>query len=172
MAQDTVNNDLVVNGTINCQKINLPASTILDAAVSAGAAIQATKLIHRNSYDYQLFGPTTTVTALTQWLHTVKGATATLIDVLAMSAVQATGADRTVDVDIQKSTGGGAFATVLTATIHFTNGTAIRTAVAGAFSSTSLVAGDIIQAVVTVAGAAGAQQQGLMVTLRIDETPA
>src|SRR5579864_6712283 len=99
MAQDVVNNDLVINGTLTPQKFNPPAGSISDAAVNAGAAIASTKLIHRNSYDYQLFGPTTTIVALTQWLHTVKGATATLVDVLAMIAVQATGADRTVTVD-------------------------------------------------------------------------
>jgi hypothetical protein len=171
MAVDVVNNDLQVNGTLSPQKFNPPAGSITNAAIQAAAALDPTKMNHRNTIPTQLFGPTTTVTALTQWLYTVHGATATLQYVLGMIAVQATGGDRTVTVDIQKSTGGGAFATIMSVTVNITNATVIRTAVNGTISNQSLVAGDILEAVVTVAGVAGAQAQGLIVTLVLDETP-
>src|SRR5262245_55660279 len=160
-----------VNRNLTVQTLTIPNNTVTDSMVSPTAAIQTTKMDHRNSYDWQLFGPTTTITALTQWLKFVKGTTATLFAISAAIAVQATGADRTVDIDLQRSTAGGAFATVLTATIHITNATVIRTAVTGSFIAVSPVVGDIFQAVVTVAGAAGAQAQGLLLTLVMDEKP-
>lgn len=89
----------------------------------------------------------------------------------AIIATVATGADRTVTVDLQKSTGSGAFATVLSATIGFTNASAVRTIASGTISGTTFVDGDIFQIVVTVAGAAGNQAQGLLVALNFEENP-
>jgi hypothetical protein len=169
MASSTLNSDIYVNGNLSARTFTPPASSITDTAIVGAAKIQASKLGHRNTFTTQLFGPTTTITALTQWLNLLRGGVGTLVSVAAAIAVQATGADRTVNVDLQKSTGGGAFATVLSATILINNVTVIRTAVTGSFSSTSLVAGDILETIVTVAGAAGAQAQGLILTVVVDE---
>lgn len=142
-----------------------------DNDIVSNANIQATKLVARRRISLELFGPAVTITALTKLLHILRQS-ATLVHVEAIQTVQATGADRTVTVDIQKSTGAGAFSTIMSGTIGFTNSSPIRTPVAGTFSSASLVDGDILQAVVTVAGAAGAQAQGLLLTLTLDEYPA
>lgn len=142
-----------------------------DNDIVAGANIAATKTIARERFSIELFGPTTTITALTKLLMIMRQS-ATLVHAEAIQTVQATGADRTVTVDIQKSTGAGAFASIMSATIGFTNSSAIRTPVAGTFSVPSLVDGDILQAVVTVAGSASAQAQGLLLSLTIDELPA
>ena len=169
MASSTLNVDLYINGSLASKSFTAPAGSIDDAAIKGAAKIQSTKLGHRNSYNLQLFEAATAITALTQTLLMIRGATGATISVSAWSEVQATGADRTVTVDLQKSTSGGAYATVLSATIGFTNTTVIRTAVGGTFSATTLVVGDILRAVVTVAGAAGAQAKGLGLTLVVDE---
>ena len=135
-------------------KITLPAGSVSDEKIPAGANIDAAKLKRRVPFSVELFGPTTTITALTKTLTMIRGATGKVISITGHIDVQATGADRTVTIDLKKSTGGGAFATILTTTVNITNATAIRTAVNGAINTADLVVGDILQLVVTVAGAA------------------
>ena len=81
-------------GSLTGSSFTLPAGSVTDAAIPAGAAISASKLGHRNTYTVQLFGPTTTITALTQWAVMVRGATGTLISIAAAIAVQATDISR------------------------------------------------------------------------------
>lgn len=175
MAETTrIPGNLHVAGQLSSQTQSYPAGSITDAAIAAGATgayITRTKVHHQQNIGVELYGPTTTVAALTKWLHIVRGAAATIVAFEAAIAVVATGADRTITVDLQKSTGGGAFATVLSATCGFTNGSTVRVPVAGTISSASLVDGDILQTVVTVAGAAGAQATGLTIGLTLAEEP-
>lgn len=169
MAQDLINNSLHVAGALSCQSFTPPASCIPDSAIPANAKIAASKLRHRHVINLELFGPTTSVAALTKWIKSVYGAAAEIVSFKAFIAVVATDVSRTISVDLQKSTGAGAFATVCSAVAGFTNGSAVRTGVAATLNSTSLVAGDILEIVVTVAGGAGSQATGLTVELVIDE---
>lgn len=137
---------------------------------SIAEGLEAHKIVRHQSVDVELFGPATTVAALTKLIHIVKGQAGTLVQLTAAVVTAATGADRTVNVDLKKSTGGGAFATVLTATILFNNTSVALTpeSVSG-FTSDELAADDILELVVTVAGAAGNQAIGLIVTLTFEE---
>jgi hypothetical protein len=162
--------DTFVNGQLSCTSFQPPAGSIPKAAIPSNAGIEANKTVRHQAADEELFGPTTTITALTKWLHIIRGANATAVAFQAAITTAATGGDRTVSVDLQKSSGGGAFATILTAPIAITNGTAIRTAVSGTISSAAMVAGDIVQIVVTVAGAAGNQALGLLASFTFEET--
>lgn len=168
--------DVLYVGTFSAGKASLPAGCVADSQIAAGAPgsyVQATKLIHQDTgaaSGLMLFGPAVTITALTQTLGMARGA-GTLVSFGVWIEVQATGADRTVTIDLQKSTGGGAYATVLTATIGLSNATAVRTLVTAALASAAYVAGDIFRAVVSVAGVAGAQAQGLAVQLIVQENP-
>lgn len=170
MAQDQLNNDVHVNGTLSAKAFNAPASSITNAAIIQNAGIEATKVVHQQAPSVELFAPGVTITAVTRLLR-ISRAIGTLVSVEAIITTAATDASRTVTVDLQKSTGAGAFATVLSATIGFTNTSPIRTPVAGTFSATGLVDNDILQIVVTVAGGAGAQAQGLLVTLNVRDEP-
>lgn len=150
-----------------------PAKTIVNGMCSDSMALAASKVIRHQSCDHELFGPSTTITALSKDIHIVRGATATVIGLeAAICGTIATGADRTVTVDLHKSTGGGAYATVLSSTIGFTNASTLRTAVAAVVSASpaALVDGDILRLIVTVAGSASAQALGLIVTLTYTET--
>ena len=160
-----------VRGTLSASSFTPPASSVGNSAVISGDPIDAIKLEHQYSIDEELFAPGTTITALTQLLHIARVAEE-VVAIEAIITTVASGADRTVTVDLQKSTGGGAFATILTSTVDITNATVIRTPVAGTISgSGSLVDGDILQLVVTVAGAAGAQAEGLLVTTTLRAQP-
>jgi hypothetical protein len=174
MATSRIYGDQYIVGKLSADSMGIPKGAVDDNAIAAGALgayVNPTKLRHRNWHNTELFGEGITVAALNKWIHTVQSATGELVGLSAVIAVQATGADRTVHVDLQKSTAGGAFATVLSSTIGFTNTSVIRIPVDAVIGTVALVAGDILRLVVTVAGAAGAQAQGLLVTLVWDEDP-
>lgn len=149
--------------------IDIPANVIGDALAKTSDPFNYDKIIRHQSVDWPAFHATEAVTALTKDVHIVRGASGTLLGVEAAIDVVATGGDRTITVDLHKSTGGGGFATVLSSTIGFNSGSSVRTAVAGVLSATSLVDGDILRVVVSVAGAAGAQAQGLIVSVHFAE---
>lgn len=157
--------DLHVDGMLSAKYFSAPASSIADSQVSASAAIQATKL-QQQVRPYYFQDPASAIVAATVPLWIVRGATGLLIDLKAsIVGTIATGADRTVTVDLHKSTGAAAFATVLGGTIGFTNASTLRVVSSASFSATSLVVGDLLQLVITVAGAAGNQAKGLLIEL-------
>jgi len=150
--------------------VDFPAGAVTNGLVSPSANIAASKTIRHQSIDVELFGPSTTVTALTRDIHIVRGSAGTLVGIEGViCGAIATGADRTIVVDLQKSAGSGAFATVLSATVDFSNVSVLRTAVAGVLSSTALLDGDVLRLIVTVAGSAAAQATGLLVTVTLEE---
>jgi hypothetical protein len=174
MAQPSIiYGDVIYQGTVNfAGPVFLPDAVITNAKVAAAADIAASKLIHRFAVSVQLFAPGATIIAVASQLLLVCRKGGELVSVEAAITTQATGGDRTVSIDIQKSTGGGAFATALSSPVAITNATAIRTAVAGVVGGApSYIDGDVYQAVVTVAGAAGAQAAGLMLTVTFDQHP-
>lgn len=151
--------------------IQFPERFITDRMCAANMALAASKHIRHQSIDVELFGPSTTVAAVTRVLHIVRGSQHVALGLEAtICGAIATGADRTVTIDLQKSTGGGAFASILSSTIQFTDASTLRTAIAAVIDSANLIAGDILQLVVTVAGAAGDQATGLNITYTFTET--
>jgi len=148
----------------------LAANCVNDANVGVNAAIDADKLQHRHPLDTELIASASAVTAVTKLLH-ISAVTGAVIGLKAVVMTAATGADRTVTVDLQRSTGGAAFATVLTTAIILNNASTARVAQNAVVNATliSLVAGDILQVVVTVAGSAGDQAKGLLISAVIDE---
>jgi len=151
---------------LSCKNFTPPPGCIADAAVAPAADVNDTKLRHR----YQpVVSQTGTVVADTRYLRIAQAAGTVLAVEAAITETIATGADRQVVVDLQKSTGGAAFATVLTAPITFTNASALRTVVTAAISTPGLLDNDILRLVITVAGVAGAQALGLIANVVIAE---
>lgn len=144
-----------------------------NADIRPGAGIDADKLHHRQIISIELFGPTTTITALTKLialLSSVDGVQ--IVGVSAAVVTVATGADRTVNVDLQRSTGGAAFATVLTGTILLDDDSVALTPVAGVLDDSTIAEDDLLRLVVTVAGFADAQALGLIVNVTLDHKAA
>ena len=158
-------------GTVTMGAVTLPDSAVTNAKVAAGAAIDASKVNHQFTVNVELCAPNAAITAKSTLLHIVRGATGVVVAAEAIITTVASGGDRTVTVDIQKATGGGAFATICSATIDITNGTTVRVPVSATINDDDLEDGDSLQAVVTVAGVAGAQAQGLLLSLTLQETP-
>ena len=150
------------------QQIRVPDGSFADAAIAAGAAIDHSKVEHRYALDYAQ-APGTAIVAATIDLHTAYSAGGVLAIKGTVTGVIATGADRTVTIDLHKSTAGGAFATVLAAPIVLDNTNVLRTPEAGTVTVTTFVADDLLRLLITVAGAAGNQGEGLSVVAHIWE---
>ena len=152
--------------------LNYPGGGIRNTDVAPAAGIAATKVEHQFPIGRQLFAEGVAITALASKLLHISNKAGTIVAFEGVITTQATGADRTVSVDLQKSTSGGAFASITTTAIEIDNTTVIRTTVPASLSSVTLAEGDILRAVVTVAGSASAQAAGLLITLTLRESPA
>lgn len=165
MAQQLIPNDVFVQGNLSAKTVTLPASTVTDANVVGATGIQASKLQHQYETPYSQASGASVVTA-TVPLHTVFGATATILGFYAGTIVVATGND-TVTVDLRKNG-----STILTAVITLDSTKAARTLYTPAgFTSTSLVAADWLDVVVTATHNTGVLPQGLYVRLVHREDP-
>lgn len=164
-----VNDDYQFTGQVVFSgAVYLPTGSVENDDVKAAAGISASKLQSQRDICGELFESATAIAALTRLIYAAKGA-GTLLSFKSWIEVVATGGDRTVAVDLKKSTAGGAWASVLSATSNYTNGSSVRTLVAGTINNASYVAGDLFQVVVAVAGAAGDQAKGLGFQLLADE---
>lgn len=137
--------------------------------IAAGADIDASKLICHFRLPAELCSDAAQVAAVNRYLFTARAGGSLLGVDAAITGAIATGSDRTITIDLQKSTAGGAFATVLSATFGFTHTSTLLVPVPGVIADPEYVAGDIFRAVVTVAGAASAQAEGLGLTLSAAE---
>ncbi len=166
----TMNADLHINGALSSKTFNAPDVSIANAAISATAAIAATKVESSFGVTAELAESSTNVAAVTKLVHIVRGVTGEIVgfEVAIMAAMTT---DRTLTVDLQKSTAGGAFATVLSSAISLTDATVVRTATAGTINSADLVDGDILEMIVALGGSSGTFAQGLVGTVILREDP-
>lgn len=147
------------------QAPTFPNDAIPSAAIDG--PIDAVKLEGEHNFTLSQTGD---VVAATEYLRVVFGATGVVIAMeAAITEAIATGPDRTVTVDLLKSSGAGAFASILAAPLVFNNTTTLRALASAAFANPALVDGDILKLTVSVAGVAGAQAQGLICSVTIRE---
>lgn len=149
--------------------VDLPASTIDEAALKPGALIPAAKVVARFAKDHRQAAGAD-VAAKTELIHIAKYAG--IVASIEAAIDSAITGDNTVTIDLKKSSGGGAFASVLTAALVIDSATAVRTAVAAVLDAAKddYAAGDVFEVVVSVTGT-GTQAQGLVVTVFFEERP-
>jgi hypothetical protein len=83
----------------------------------------------------------------------------------------ATGSDRTVTIDVQRSTGGGGFSSILTSTIVFNNLSTLLVDTIATISLPTLAQGDALMVSIAVAGSLLAQANGLAVSILESNQP-
>jgi hypothetical protein len=136
--------------------------------IPALANIGHSKLEHRHKARYQVAGGAD-VAAVNQIIHRAYKAGTVLAAYATPDAVPA-GGTLSITIDIHKSTGGGAWATILSSTTTISSAGTARTPIAMSLSGTpALIAGDLLKVIITVAGAAGTNVQGLLVDVDIAE---
>ena len=153
--------------------VTMPSGAVGNAEIEAGAAIAATKLQHQFPLVHtQKTG--TDVTAQTDIVHVARGA-GTLVSVEAVvdTVPTGTGVDLKVTIDVKKSTGGGAFTSLLSAAFDIDDGYTDKVLVAGTVGGSNTYAdGDLLEVIVAVSGSVGSQAQGLCVTCFVYEATA
>jgi hypothetical protein len=155
--------DEFVAGTLSANAMKIPAGTITDAAVAAGASIVATKIQHQ--YDITYAQPNTTASTETRVVHKVYGATATVVEFDAgLIAACTTGA--TVTVDLKKNG-----TSILSSVITIDHTIAALATVAAAIASASLVTGDVLEEVITATAGGGTLGTGFFSNLVLREDP-
>ena len=147
--------------------IELPANSVEDQQVKVGTQVASNKLIHLHKAIHTQSQAGDVVTAR-EIVHVCKFAgTVEYVQVAIDDAP--TGGDKAYVVDVRKSTGGGAWATILSASVSIGSSATSRTISNPTVSSASLVAGDMLAVVVTASGSTGTQGRGLNVTVAVSE---
>ena len=166
MATSTIQSDVYVNGNLYPKTFTPPANCITNAAVLSNAGIDATKLEHRYRPSYaQPHG--SAGTTVRQAVHQVVGANGTINSVRAMLSVAPIGAATHV-IQIKKN-GSNILSTAIT--LDNAN-TAFVDETDTGFTSTALVAGDVLEVDVTATAGGGTLGQGLHVMIDLDEDAA
>lgn len=172
MAQDIINGDLVVNGKVNCTQILPSQACITNAMVASPSspanAVDTTKLRHRTIITLP-FNGNSTASAATVIIpaHYVHGTAGSIVAYGVGSVTKAT-SDATAVYDLLKNG-----SSILSGTIQLDSGNTNRVIEAApGFSSTTLAAGDCLEAKCTSATAgSGAVPVGAFFQLIIDEDP-
>lgn len=172
MSQATINEDLYVGGNLACKSIALPAGSVTDAAVQANAGIEATKVVHQFAKELSLPAGVN-IASQTNVVHQVfpAGAAVSKLAGFLVSVLTPPGSPDTITVDLQRSTGGGAFATVLSAPITISSSTTPRVPQSASFAVTDLNNDDLLQIVVTYNHTSGTAGQGLLAEVFLRENP-
>lgn len=171
MAEFFIPGDVRASGQGIFGSLVIPPSSIDNAALRSGQNFDASKFEQQYKLNYNQV-PGTAVVAATSDLGIVRGATGLVIGLSAALTGTAIsgGSDRTITIDLQKSTGGAAFATLLSGLLTLNASTVVRVAAAGSLiGSPTLVAGDLLRVVVALTGSTGTQGQGLVVSASIRE---
>lgn len=169
MSQDLINNDLHVNGALSAKTFNPPASCITAAAVVAAAGIEATKLQQQYHEKYSQVG-TATAAADQKVVHVAyAGGTIVAFKCSCRTKMTAGGSDdRSVTFDLKKNGTSVLSAAVVLSKANLTSDMLL---VAGTINTTTFVAGDVLEVVVSVAGSVGTQALGPFAEAIIREDP-
>ena len=125
---------------------------LTDAAFAANADVQASKVQHQYLDTYAFPGPVHSIEVM---LGRVYGVTGSLVALHAWLDTLPTGLDE-VEVDLQSSVGGGAWASVLTAPLSLTAGNTVRLPTAASIAVAALAVGTLLKLVLTVTGSTAA----------------
>jgi hypothetical protein len=162
MAQNRLEGNLYVTGNVSAQTVTLPNGTVGDAAVKDNAGIDATKLQHQHRVTFAQESGSTAI-AEGRVLHHVRGATGSVV-AFAVGCVTPCIGDAAITVDL-KNNG----ASILTAPIELGSGQDAFDTVAGTIASAGLLAGDVLEIVITVTPGTGTLGEGLFAALTIHE---
>jgi hypothetical protein len=147
MATNVIQGDTRIAGTLAPQGFTPPAGCINNAAIPAGAGVAASKLEHQHQIATVHCNHATSIAADRRQIHKVMGATGTITS-FGVVATVITGATTTTTVDLYKNG-----SSILSAAISLTSSTAIYIELqAAGFTSAAVVAGDILEAVISISG--------------------
>ena len=165
MAQSNVQGDFLFAGVVVHQQGTIPNNSVNDAKVASLAGIQASKLQQQRNVVYGQPGGAISFTDR-QVIAVVNGATGLLAGFKAGSKTACVGA-ATITLDLQKNG-----VTMLSAVITLNNANTAYVSVAAALAVTAMVAGDVLEVVVTATAGGGTIGSGVFCEAVFNEDPA
>ncbi|MAH47562.1 hypothetical protein CMI37_17205 [Candidatus Pacearchaeota archaeon] len=166
MANPTrIEGDMFVAGNISSRTMAIPDGTVINADVSASAAIAATKMEHRHQVHYSQEVDTTAADE-GRVIHVVYGSTGSIVAVEAGCVIANIG-DSTVTVDLHNNG-----ASILTAPISIDSGDAAYAIVAGSIDTAALADDDVLEVIIDATVGGGTLGKGLFVSVIISEDAA
>ena len=163
---------MAVTADIQSATITLPPKSLTDAwwSATSGDELVIAKQRHRKGVPLFLTDGTD-VTALSQVVHIADGKGLVTGVEVTPGETAPNGGDKIFTVDVLKSTGGGAFASILLTTKAINTSSTALTPETATVQTTAYGKGDAFQIAVTVSGSSGNQGQGGCVVLWLDEEP-
>lgn len=161
---DRMEGDIYFAGACQFKNVVVNDGSITNAKIATAAAIAASKLVHQHRIGYSQAN--SAAATETRVIYTCYGATGTIKSFKAGSIAAAIG-DSTVTLDLKKNG-----TTVLSAVITLDNANTARVVEAATLSVTTLVAGDVLEVVVTATIGTGTLPTGLFATLTVEEDAA
>jgi hypothetical protein len=147
--------------------IQIPYGAITNAEISASAAIAASKVVHRECSAYgQAIGSVVAAATMAVRVARTSGA---IKEFRVAWLTAPTGGDKAFTVDLQLSTGGGAFATCLSAVVTVNNTKSDNGTATGTLTTTTFATGDILKVVVATSGSTGTQGYGMIAEVFCEE---
>lgn len=155
--------DLIVRGAFGAGSMAVPANAIGDAEVTAARPISAAKLQQRFQTHASQTKTAGVSVAERRVIRVIVGATGTILSLLAGLQTALVG-DATTTINLYKNG-----SSILTAALVLTSATAAYATAAASVATASLVVGDVLEIVITVAAGTGTLGQGLFVQLNHNE---
>lgn len=159
--------DLHVAGNFTAQTMSVPASSVKDGNIAAGAPgayIAYTK--NGQMHKTRFVQPNTAATSETKPFYLAFGLTGTVLDIKVASIAVAIGA-ATVTVDVKKNG-----ISILNSVVTLNNANTARVAVLASLLTTAFAAGDFFEVVVVATAGGGTLPTGLIIEMTVAEDPA
>lgn len=146
----------------------VPAGVVTDNEIQANSNIDGDKFTQRFVAVYnQATG--SDVTTETRIVYTGRKAGILTAVTVFPSTAPTGGGDKKFTVDVQKSTGAGAFATVLSSVVTVDDSSVDRTSQSATINPAAYLAGDTYEVIITASGSTGTQGKDVCVTLHFIE---
>lgn len=163
----TLQGDTVVTGNFSAKTITLPAGGVSDQNIAAGAPnrfVSASKLEHQSAKHFSQ-GSATVASSATQSLHSVYGATATLLAFSVGCIVAPVGA-ATVSFDLKV-----AGVSLLSAPVVLNSSSVSRTPQFATVATPGLTQNQLVEIVVTATAGGGTLPSGIYADVVLTEDP-
>jgi len=152
--------------------VTLPAGSVLNAGIGANAAIEVTKMRHRYKEILNI-GSTIEVTAILFPVATIEAAgSIESFEVFPPSVPTPSPDTIGYSIDLEKSTGGSTFVSILAAALTIGASDTDKVIRAATITTSTLSDGDALQIRVLLTGSSGTQGKGMVATARWNESAA
>jgi hypothetical protein len=161
-AYSQINGNLYITGNLQVgDRLDLPPGTVRGAAIADNDNAAWTKFqqLHKKCYSQSESADVATARAIVHYFEKAGG----VAYIRVIPDVVPTGGDKAFAIDVQRSVAGGAWTTILSATVAVSSSDVARTSKSATISLPTQVANTALAVIVTPSGSTGSQGRGVAV---------